>query len=84
MAPLAWVAVSVIWMVRLPSTHPAFVTNVVVSDASVTQSALEEALASRMQDGTGTIGSRMSTFSQAIRSRYLPKGGNPQQGNNQP
>lgn len=39
-------------------------------DASVTQSALEEALASRMQDGT--IGSRMSTIGQAIRSRYLP------------
>lgn len=43
-------------------------------DASVTQSALEEALASRMQDGGGTIGSRMSTFGAAIRSRYLPKG----------
>jgi hypothetical protein len=46
-----------------------------VIDASVTQSALEEALASRMQDGT--IGSRMSviggTIGQAIRSRYLPK-----------
>jgi hypothetical protein len=41
-------------------------------DASVTQSALEEALASKMQDG-GTIGSRMSTISQAIRSRYMPK-----------
>jgi hypothetical protein len=39
-------------------------------DASVTQSALEEALASRMQDGT--IGSRMSTIGHAIRSRYLP------------
>ncbi|KAK5654375.1 hypothetical protein OQA88_7284 [Cercophora sp. LCS_1] len=43
-----------------------------LDDASVTQSALEEALASRMQDGT--IGSRMSTIGQAIRSRYLPKG----------
>ncbi|KAL2263628.1 hypothetical protein VTK26DRAFT_5891 [Humicola hyalothermophila] len=50
-----------------------------LDDASVTQSALEEALASRMQDGT--IGSRMSviggtiggTIGQAIRSRYLPK-----------
>lgn len=41
-------------------------------DASVTQSALEEALASKMQDG-GTIGSRMSTFSQAFSRRYLPK-----------
>ena len=39
-------------------------------DASVTQSAMEEALASKMQDGT--IGSRMSTLGQAIRSRYLP------------
>lgn len=45
-----------------------------LDDASVTQSALEEALASRMQDGGGTIGSRMSTFGAAIRSRYLPKG----------
>jgi hypothetical protein len=45
-------------------------------DASVTQSALEEALASKMQDG-GTIGSRMSTLSQALRSRYLPKGSRP-------
>jgi hypothetical protein len=47
---------------------------VMSADASVTQSALEEALASRMQDGGGTIGSRMSTFGAAIRSRYLPKG----------
>lgn len=49
-------------------------SNEVFADASVTQSALEEALASRMQDGT--IGSRMSviggTIGQAIRSRYLP------------
>ncbi|KAM7208915.1 autophagy-related protein 29 [Naviculisporaceae sp. PSN 640] len=43
-----------------------------LDDASVTQSALEEALASRMQDGT--IGSRMSTLGHAIRSRYLPGG----------
>ncbi|KAK3905021.1 hypothetical protein C8A05DRAFT_31176 [Staphylotrichum tortipilum] len=46
-----------------------------LDDASVTQSALEEALASRMQDGT--IGSRMSviggTIGQAFKSRYLPK-----------
>ncbi|EAQ89902.1 hypothetical protein CHGG_06521 [Chaetomium globosum CBS 148.51] len=45
-----------------------------LDDASVTQSALEEALASRMQDGT--IGSRMSviggTIGHAFRSRYLP------------
>ncbi|EHA46208.1 hypothetical protein MGG_02790 [Pyricularia oryzae 70-15] len=41
-----------------------------LDDASVTQSALEEALASNMQDGT--IGSRMSTIGQAFRSRYLP------------
>ncbi|KAL2161231.1 hypothetical protein VTH06DRAFT_8451 [Thermothelomyces fergusii] len=44
-------------------------------NASVTQSALEEALASRMQDGT--MGSRISviggTIGQAFRSRYLPK-----------
>ncbi|RFU27056.1 hypothetical protein B7463_g9278, partial [Scytalidium lignicola] len=38
--------------------------------ASVTQSALEEALASNMQAGGG-MASRMSSISQAIRSRYL-------------
>lgn len=44
------------------------------TDASVTQSALEEALASNMQDGGATVGSRMSTFGNAFKSRYLPKG----------
>lgn len=39
-------------------------------DASVTQSALEEALASNMQAGGG-MASRMSSISQALRSRYL-------------
>ncbi|KAH8662147.1 hypothetical protein BX600DRAFT_465689 [Xylariales sp. PMI_506] len=43
-----------------------------LDDASVTQSALEEALASKLQDG-GTIGSRMSTISNVFKSRYLPK-----------
>ncbi|KAI0017908.1 hypothetical protein F4780DRAFT_566677 [Xylariomycetidae sp. FL0641] len=43
-----------------------------LDDASVTQSALEEALASKMQDG-GTIGSLRGTISNAFRSRYLPK-----------
>jgi hypothetical protein len=43
------------------------------TDASVTQSALEEALASNMQDGGATVGSRMSTFGNAFKSRYLPK-----------
>lgn len=47
-----------------------------LDDASVTQSALEEALASRMQDG-GTMGSRISTFGNVVRSRYFPKSGNP-------
>ncbi|KAK0613142.1 hypothetical protein B0T17DRAFT_542955 [Bombardia bombarda] len=46
-----------------------------LDDASVTQSALEEALASRMQDDT--ISSRMSTIGQAFRSRYLPKSNRP-------
>lgn len=46
-----------------------------LDDASVTQSALEEALASRIQDGG--IGSRMSTISNVFRSRYLPKSNNP-------
>ncbi|KAF7896681.1 uncharacterized protein EAF01_009084 [Botrytis porri] len=40
-----------------------------LDDASVTQSALEEALASNMQ--AGGMASRMSTISQALRSRYL-------------
>lgn len=40
-----------------------------IADASVTQSALEEALASKMQGGN-TIG---STISNVFRSRYLPK-----------
>ncbi|KAH8908004.1 hypothetical protein BR93DRAFT_958513 [Coniochaeta sp. PMI_546] len=44
-----------------------------LDDASVTQSALEEALASNMQDGGATVGSRMSTFGNAFKSRYLPK-----------
>ncbi|KAK9425204.1 hypothetical protein SUNI508_03344 [Seiridium unicorne] len=46
-----------------------------LDDASVTQSALEEALASRMQEGG--IGSRMSTISNVFRSRYLPRNNNP-------
>ncbi|TQB74044.1 hypothetical protein MPDQ_005244 [Monascus purpureus] len=40
-----------------------------LDDASVTQSALEEALLSNMQ--RGGMASRMSTISQALRSRYL-------------
>ncbi|KAI1734795.1 hypothetical protein F4680DRAFT_329915 [Xylaria scruposa] len=46
-----------------------------LDDASVTQSALEEAFASRMQDG-GTISSLRGTISNAFRSRYQPKPGN--------
>ena len=38
-------------------------------DTSISQSALEEALLSGMQHGN--IGSRMSSISQAIRSKYL-------------
>lgn len=41
-----------------------------VVDASVTQSALEEALASNMQAGGG-MASRMSSISQALKSKYL-------------
>lgn len=40
-----------------------------LDDASVTQSALEEALANEMRHGGAA--SRMSTISQALRSRYL-------------
>ncbi|KAF2150115.1 hypothetical protein K461DRAFT_296497 [Myriangium duriaei CBS 260.36] len=42
-----------------------------LDDASVTQSALEDALLSNFQNAPGA--SRMSTFSQALRSRYLPQ-----------
>lgn len=41
-----------------------------LTDASVTQSALEEQLLSHMQHQGGL--SKMSTISQALRSRYLP------------
>ncbi|KAI9841269.1 MAG: hypothetical protein M1837_000805 [Sclerophora amabilis] len=41
-----------------------------LEDTSVTQSALEEALLSNMQHGGG-VASRMSTISQALKSRYL-------------
>ncbi|PSS12267.1 hypothetical protein M430DRAFT_21367 [Amorphotheca resinae ATCC 22711] len=41
-----------------------------LDDASVTQSALEEALASNMQ-AAGGMASRMSSISQALRSKYL-------------
>ena len=40
-----------------------------LDDASITQSALEEALANEMTHGS--VASRMSTISQALRSRYL-------------
>ena len=40
-----------------------------LDDASVTQSALEEALLSKLQHGG--VASRMSTISQALKSRYL-------------
>jgi hypothetical protein len=43
-----------------------------LDDASVTQSALEEALASNMQlANQNGMASRVSTISQALRSRYL-------------
>ena len=36
-------------------------------------------MASRMQqDAAATVGGRMSVFSQAFRSRYMPKGSNQQ------
>ena len=47
-----------------------------LDDASVTQSALEEALMSNMQHGrNGGVASRMSTISQALRSRVFDQGG---------
>lgn len=47
-----------------------------LDDASVTQSALEEALMSNMQHGRNeSVASRMSTISQALRSRVFDQGG---------
>jgi hypothetical protein len=47
-----------------------------LDDASVTQSALEEALMSNMQHGrNGSVASRMSTISQALRSRVFDQAG---------
>ncbi|KAF7512248.1 hypothetical protein GJ744_001816 [Endocarpon pusillum] len=47
-----------------------------LDDASVTQSALEEALLSNMQHGgSGGVASRMSTISQALRSRVFDQRG---------
>lgn len=47
-----------------------------LDDASVTQSALEEALMSNMQHGrNGSVASRVSTIGQALRSRVFEKGG---------
>ena len=42
-----------------------------LDDASVTQSALEEALMSNMGNTTNTMASKVSGISQAIRSRYF-------------
>lgn len=71
--PPAWEALSVIWMVcsiRYKHLHtPASHANRTLSDASISQSALEDAYLSNMQRGASA--SRMSTISQAIRSRYL-------------
>lgn len=58
------------WTVSLlQETHVSHDADLAATDASVTQSALEEALASKMQGGN-TIG---STISNVFRSRYLPK-----------
>jgi hypothetical protein len=78
MALLAWVVALVILTVcfssYLPLAHMVcFVLCIFLTDsldASVTQSALEEALASHMNRGAG---SRFS-ISQAFRSRYTPSG----------
>ena len=70
----AWVVVTAIWTVRTPAVWQVpFIGTYMAdenTDASVTQSALEEALASNMQAGGG-MASRMSSISQAIRSKYL-------------
>lgn len=70
MEPRAWAVASVIWMVSSLILHLLFFrADLRTLDASVTQSALEEALMSNMQHGG--MASRMSTISQALRSRYL-------------
>lgn len=73
-ALLAWVAALAISMVSLPLLGAVAWREMltVSADASVTQSALEEALASHMK---GAASSRFS-ISGAFRSRYAP-GGNP-------
>ena len=78
----AWAAVSVTWTVRalclllIPESERLMT----IPDASVTQSALEEALLSNMQaggtrdggpGGGASVASRMSSLSQALKSRYL-------------
>lgn len=76
-----WAAALAIWMVchgldlldlfPFPYVQVLLIHTVAnVEDASVTQSALEEALASNMQAGGG-MASRMSSISQALRSKYL-------------
>ncbi|KEQ74443.1 hypothetical protein M436DRAFT_62834 [Aureobasidium namibiae CBS 147.97] len=42
-----------------------------LDDASISQSAIEEAFMSHMQHGSGSTTSRMSSISQALRSKYL-------------
>lgn len=63
-----WAVVSVTWMVGACFLELRPTSNTMI-DASVTQSALEEALASNMQHGG--MASRMSSISQALRSKYL-------------
>jgi hypothetical protein len=41
------------------------------ADASISQSAIEEAFMSHIQHGSGSTTSRMSSISQALRSKYL-------------
>lgn len=69
---LAWEVVSAISTVSSMGFHynsGCSLLTIASTDASVTQSALEEALMSNMQHGG--MASRMSTISQALRSRYL-------------
>lgn len=72
-----WEAALATWMVRIyfSLVTVCTLTNNTAIDASVTQSALEEALASRMQEG-GTISSLRGTIGNVFRSRYQGKLGN--------
>jgi hypothetical protein len=59
-------------MFEIPGGGDASVdANTRYTDASISQSAIEEAFMSHIQHGSGSTTSRMSSISQALRSKYL-------------